>query len=501
MIDVCLVNFRTEKEKSIKDGEKKEFTREPPNGILVLASILEEYNFSVEILDCSLIENPFDFIRNNAKNYRLFGFTALTNTFYQTIQLMKTAKRFNPYAFIIGGGPHLSFTYHKDLIKYPFIDAICVGEAERSFPWLVEKLLTAPTSEILYYNEYEKLQLIKNYPGKIQKLLLDNNSLNNNDNTNSIQKGIAFLSKPIITPFIKNLFEKDKELIKLKDNIKNWFKKQRNIKVIFSGFPDPVPLETIPLPARHLIELEYDVADVIINRGCPNNCSFCVRNRLFPKTRLRPLKSVIEELNYIKNYPNYRFVNFYDNINLNSNYFENFLNKLIEINFPLPWGAEIRADTLTPYQASLMAKANCKIIATGIESADENVLKLNFKYQNPLKVKKGIELLKKAGIAIQAYFIIGLPGDTKKSFKKTLEYLKSLPLEKGIDKVNFFIATPYPGTTLFNSMQKLNLKLINYNYNLYNCKNIIFETSTLKKKDIKNLIKKARITKERLGLN
>ena len=57
-----------------------------------------------------------------------------------------------------------------------------------------------------------------------------------------------------------------------------------------------------------------------------------------------------------------------------------------------------------------MKEAGCQLVATGIESANEEVLRKNFKYQDPNQVMQGVKNLKNLNIPIQAYFVLGLPG-------------------------------------------------------------------------------------------
>ena len=102
---------------------------------------------------------------------------------------------------------------------------------------------------------------------------------------------------------------------------------KENRKIIYTGFPDPTDLEALPLPARHLISRVYSVADIIVNRGCPNQCSFCSRTKLFPKMRIRSVGQVMQEVDYILSGSNYHFINFYENININHKYFNHFLDE------------------------------------------------------------------------------------------------------------------------------------------------------------------------------
>ncbi|MHA1819163.1 MAG: B12-binding domain-containing radical SAM protein [Promethearchaeota archaeon] len=488
MIDICLFNPLTEflsKEKQDKrtDAVYKEGIlqyvsddlREPPSGLMVLAAILEKKGYSVEIIDASILYNSFDYLREHAGDYRLIGFTGLTNTFSIVIEAIKLVKRYNPDIYIVLGGPHASFRYREIFQQVPFIDAIFVGEAEESFPWFIDNILKMPIEDMLYTEQYHDLSgddndNISKRPRSEKNFRVKTQAILNNLGPEHIPKGIVYL------------------------------KENADINsMVFTGFPDPINLNSIPLPARHLIPMVFNVADVLVNRGCPNKCSFCSRTRLFPKVRLRPLELIKKELKQIKSYPNYKFVNFYDNINLNRRYFSEFLDLLIDLDF-LPWGAELRVDAITPDIAQKMKESKCKVVATGIETANKEVLKKNFKIQDPEKIAENIKLLKDYDINIQAYFVIGLPGDTIESFNNTLEYIKKLPLKPEQDRLEFFVLTPYPGSDIAENPDKYHIKIIDKNYNHYDSRTITTESDTYNKEDLRAMIKKAKELKQKLKL-
>ncbi len=486
MIDICLVNWQTEysfddlQDKfkhtaKYQSGILREIDyplREPPTGLMILASILENLGYSVDIIDCMILRDPFAFFHEIAPKYRLFGFSCLTNTFPATIKLLKYIHNLNPQAYYIMGGPHVSFTYENELTNFPEIDTIFIGESEQSLPWFVHQALEMPIIDMIYAGNSNSLAKTQNRPEKISKLftsLLKQNKM---------PKGLAF----------RTFTNTTSNNPKVNDT--------NSIQISSSGFPNAQDLATIPLPARHLINRIYQVADIIVNRGCPNQCSFCSRTRLFPVTRIRPLDDILQELDYILSSGNYRFVNFYDNINVNHKYFNAFLDALIARNMPLPWGAELRADVITQEEAFKLEKANCKLVATGIESSSKEVLKRNFKFQNPEKVAQGIRLIKNAGVAVQAYFIIGLPGDTPERFQATLDFAATLPFEKDVDRLNFFVLTPYPGSDIATFPKKYGVNMLNSSYENYNCHEILVETENLSIDDLKMMMKQAAEFKE-----
>ncbi|MGB5909974.1 MAG: radical SAM protein [Promethearchaeia archaeon] len=433
---ILLINPKTTKPSEFQS----EYFREPSLGILYLAAVLDQNNLDVDILDLEQFLDLKDtkleeLIIEKIQNYEIIGITSLTNTFNLTLKIANIIKKYDDRKYVILGGPHVSFLYEAILQSQNIIDFICIGESENSFLHLVEILRTI-------INTNKK---IRNYESHLQKI-----------------KGLAFINS--------------------------------EGKLIFTGSPKPVDIETIPLPARYKLEHiqhYYRVANVIINRGCPFQCSFCSRQNLFKKVRIRSISSILSEIMDIISYQNYNYINFYDNINIDKDFFKNFCNMFIENNLRIPWGCELRVDNITEEEARLLKTAGCELIATGIESASIEVLKKNFKYQNPKVVIEGITNLKKHQIPIQAYFVLGLPGETEKTFFKTINFIKRLPFDKN-DTINYFVATPYPGSRLWEEQQIFNINIIENDFTKYDCQHVIFETEDLDLNTLQKLLKTAK---------
>jgi len=433
---ILLINPKTSK----PTEAQTDFFREPNLGLLYLAAILDLSNIPVDILDLeqfkdlnkSELEN---LIREKITGYNIFGITSLTNTFHMALDVARIIKSENQNNYIIMGGPHVSFLY-REILKNDskaerLIDFICVGESEYSLLNLIKILQQQITIKKKLDVFEEKINLIK---------------------------GLSYI------------------------NSKG--------KIVFTGFlEEPLNLESLPLPARYKLSQEnyfYTVASVIVNRGCPNECSFCSRQNLFKKPRIRSIRSLYTEINDILSLQTYNHINFYDNLNINRKFLRNFCEMFIENEIVIPWGCELRVDTINSEDAYLLKKAGCQLIATGIESANQSVLKKNFKYQDPRQVKKGIINLKKYDIAIQAYFVLGLPGETENSFYQTIEYIDSLPLDEG-DEINYFVATPYPGSRLWDEKEYFEIKIFEKNFTKYDCNTLIFETKELIKEKLEQL--------------
>jgi anaerobic magnesium-protoporphyrin IX monomethyl ester cyclase len=423
-----LINPKTSK----STESQLRYFREPNLGLLYLAAVLEQNGISVDLLDLEQYYHLDEFTLNDLLlkkqfNYKVFGITSLTNNFDFSLSIAKIIKSNDPNCKIIFGGPHVSFLYAELLRAHDTIDFVCVGESEYSFLSL---------ARILQKDNFKDPSLEQ----KVNKI-----------------RGIAY------------------------KNSKN--------EIIYTGQQVIPNIEDIPLPARHKLTQEnfdYLVANIIVNRGCPNQCSFCSRQDLFKFPRVRNPNSIISEIKKIRSLQTYEYLNFYDNINVNTQFFTTFLSSLIKNKIEMPWGCELRVDTITREEAHLLKQAGCQLVATGVESASPSVLKKNFKYQDPEKVLRGITYIKDVNIPIQAYFVLGLPGETREEFFKTTDYIKKLPLSSN-DKLNYFAATPYPGSQLWNEREAFGISIFQHDFSMYDCEHLIFDTKILPREDLEEL--------------
>jgi len=100
-----------------------------------------------------------------------------------------------------------------------------------------------------------------------------------------------------------------------------------------------------------------------------------------------------------------------------------------------------------------MKEAGCRLLIVGYESGDPQILK---------NIKKGATIdmaerftanCKKLGLVIHGDFIVGLPGETRESIRKTIDFAKKLDNET----IQVSIAHPYPGTEFYDYAKKNDL--------------------------------------------
>ena len=118
--------------------------------------------------------------------------------------------------------------------------------------------------------------------------------------------------------------------------------------------------------------------------------------------------------------------------------------EMIKVNNKVKWSCEARGN-LDYETLTLMKKAGCKLIVTGFESVDQDVLNKVNKGIKMDVVDKYVDDAAKAGIKIHACFMAGNPGDTIKTLQTTLEWA----IKKDFDTIQFFPLQVYPGTKAY----------------------------------------------------
>jgi anaerobic magnesium-protoporphyrin IX monomethyl ester cyclase len=187
---------------------------------------------------------------------------------------------------------------------------------------------------------------------------------------------------------------------------------------------------------------------LVTSRGCPYSCSFCCNTITGGRWRARKAGAIVEELERVK--AAYRpggFLVMDDNFTQDIGRAKEFCTLLIEHNLGLPWAIiNTRADRVDSELLSLAKKAGCESIGFGLESGDEDVLKLVGKGETIEQMRNGVALARDAGLKVSGSFVIGLPKATMQSERKSVEFAQNLRL----DLVGFHHLVPYPKTPSFD---------------------------------------------------
>lgn len=365
-------------------------TTEPLGLAYLAASIQQKTNHDVEIIDAAVMNYTHEQLKECVllSKPAVVGIMMLTPMYFRAQEVVRLVRQVLPDSTIIVGGPHVTIFPSETMEENPEIDYAVVGEGEIT----IVELLSAIEG--------------KKKAGEV--------------------KGIAHrahgkIEMTLQRPFIQNLDE-------------------------------------IPLPARDLLPMKkYTPAPtyyrelpshiVLTSRGCPFHCTYC--SKVFGKTyRFHSIKRIMEEVNLlISRYKAKEIIFRDDTFTINQNHVKELCKKLIDsgVSKKIRWTCMTRVNLVNPELLKLMKKAGCWSIHYGVESGSQRLLDLIEKGITLEQVRNAVKWTKEAGIEVKAFFMIGLPSETKEESLQTMAFTKELDP----DWIQVTITVPYPGTKLF----------------------------------------------------
>lgn len=237
-------------------------------------------------------------------------------------------------------------------------------------------------------------------------------------------------------------------------------------------------LDKIPFPSRDLINYEAYVsrknvlhglglgraASIITSRSCPNRCNFCSMYKIHgPRWRGRSAKNVVDEIIELKErYSIEELFIMDDNFTFYKERVMEICERINKSKIKIHWNTPngISINTLDKELLSVMKKSGCKSICIAIESGDEELRnKVIGKHLTNKKIEEVTKNAAKLGLFIIAFYIIGMPGETKEKFNQTLEQVKKLPF----NGVAAAFANPMPGTKLYQDCLDNNWTILEEN--------------------------------------
>lgn len=192
------------------------------------------------------------------------------------------------------------------------------------------------------------------------------------------------------------------------------------------------------------------VLPILGSRGCFAPCEYCAYRTNY-KWRMRKPESVIEELKYLKKQYGIRGVLFRDPMFTGNNQRAQVMAELmIEHKIGLEWACETALEFLNEDLLDLMHRAGLRSINVGVESGSDEVLAdVQRRAEQQRRSEYLVDYCNKIGIRVSAFYCIGLPKDTEKSIRTTMDYAKRL----NTHVATFNVFTPYPGTPLYERVK------------------------------------------------
>ncbi len=303
--------------------------------------------------------------------------------------LARWVKAIHPEIFVVCGGAHAG-TVPREVLAIPEVDLVVLGEGERTFSQVLERLAAD--------GDFDGLNGIA---------LRDENG--------------AVEIRPA-TNYVENL--------------------------------DDLPLpayDLLPLK-KYFKAMGERILPVFTTRGCLNACAHCTTPSVHgAQIRRVSLPVMTQRIGYLMEYYGVRDFLFDDHGRFaDREDAKNFFAGLASVDYKFNWTARNGVDPriLDEELLLLMKKSGGKRLHFAADSGSRRVLRNCLqKPYNPYEVEKGVERAVKAGLNVTAHFLIGIPGETVEEIYETLNFawkLRSL----GVDEFEFSLAVPFPGTAL-----------------------------------------------------
>jgi radical SAM superfamily enzyme YgiQ (UPF0313 family) len=396
-----------------------------PIGLAYLASVLEENGCKVKVIDCQAMEMDHEKLKTEIVSFEpdIVGITSIARMIKSALLSATVAKEAFPNMAVVLGGPHATFMDTQIISEEASVDVVVRGEGEQTL-----------------------LELAQNFPfdSHLEKI-----------------KGVTFRNK--------------KNVVRTADR---------------DSFQD---LDGLPRPAYHHFDLEKyrlfgrKMLPVITSRGCPFQCSFCVATRMFGKAyRMRSPMNVVEELEWLRDAHKAEAFTFYDDtLTFDKKRLFKICDEIRNRRIGLPWDCQTRVDQISKEILAKMRTAGCQQVFFGVESGCQEVLDAVNKKTSIEQNENAIKLAKEAGLFVSISLIIGYPGETPNTIKKTLDFVKRAKP----DDAYICIATPFPGTELRSLVEQKGWK-ISPNWDLYDTMTPVFENPELKSDELIAIRKK-----------
>jgi len=274
-------------------------------------------------------------------------------------------------------------------------------------------------------------------------------------------------------------------------SIPNIFYKQDS-RIVKNPSTGPISdLDSLPLPAWDLFDIakvktsnllseRNPVGSLETSRGCPFSCIYCNKSVFGKGFKAKNPVRVVDEIEYMLKIGFKEIHIIDDGFSTDIERAKEICRLIIKRKLIFYWSpiGGLRVDRAPRELLELMYAAGCYRIYYGIESGNQKILENIEKGITLKQVRQAVKDAKDVGLEVVGFFIIGLPGEQEGNLKETIKFAKELDL----DMAKATIATPLPGTPLFDSLEEKGL-IISKDWsalNLYTPSKKIFIHPTLK---------------------
>lgn len=329
----------------------------------------------------------------------IVGISALFNTcFHHLAFISEEVKRMKRDVLLIVGGGLATNLYSEILSEFQFIDACCYGEGE------------IPLYELLCADD--PVDYLNTSPAWITK-----------QSIRSLQRPERLLVDDLdtIPPF-------DYDLISLGD---------------YQG----------RTPGRGVQQSTDREITIHTSRGCPFNCIFCANASVHGKiVRYMSIEKVITEIQRMISHYHLKTLLIEDDHFLgDKKRAKEILRRISKLNLKVDFPNGMAVYAIDDEIGGLLRAAGVQMITLAVESGSDYVLKRII--QKPHRVDMilpAVEILRRNGMSVDAFIIVGLPGEKEVHRQETLEMAATV----GFDWVKYSLAVPVAGSRLYDLCKK-----------------------------------------------
>ncbi len=362
----------------------------PPIGLASIAAWLNRQGIDTAIVDAYAQPDALARMRERllADRPAFLGLSCTTSGFLDATRLAAAAKTILPGIRTVAGGVHISALQTAALNGFPSIDFGVVGEGEQTLTELVSGGWENPAS----------------VPGLVYREA---------DGTTRFSGPRTHLLDLDALPF--PAYEQ------------------------LPGYPEAYRLPIFNYPRT-------PNTACVSSRGCPYACSYCDRSVFGRSFRFNSADYMLAMVRHFKQQFGVRHINFYDDqFTFDRKRVDAFARGLEQSRLGITFNCAARAEHLDPDLLRSLKAAGCWMISLGIETGDPSLLARHRRHADLDRLRLCINQIKQAGIRVKGLLMMGLPGETPASIRRSMDYVFSLPL----DDFNLAKFTPFPGSPVY----------------------------------------------------
>ena len=384
---------------SIVPGQKAKYGLQPL-GVLYIAALLRRHGFPAAVIDADIegLTLQETAARILATRPDLVGLSLMTPQLQSALACATLLKRSRPDLPVVLGGAHIDSTRDDVFAMSDAFDFAVQGEGELTLLEACQRLAQRPPAA----RTRDLADCLAPIPNAIYR-----------DATGRVVVNPE-------RPFLRDLDE------------------------LASVDYDMVDVSRYSIPTmagKHVISM-------MLSRGCPYSCTFCdAPITMGKKLRFWSTPRLVADIRRYRDRYGVRDFVFKDStFTANRRWATEFCQALIDADLGIRFRCNTRANLVPPALLERMRRAGCYIINFGVESGDADILKRIRKEVDFAEVEDAFARCRQLGIRTYATFLIGNPGETELTARRTIELARRIRPSLAV----FNVATAYPGTPLYD---------------------------------------------------